>query len=121
MYQVYTDLSSSSPLVLQIPCEARCLGTRLTHSKTTSKRDWNIRDHFLYIQKTDPLQEDVLSVFAGRKDMVLKKEHLAAWQAWHLCVPKKASPPKTKSMDKFDDGMGEMYKSQVIQSELLIP
>ena len=38
-------------------------------------------------RKPNQLQEDVMSVFADRKDMALKKEHLAAWQAWYLDVP----------------------------------
>ncbi len=34
-----------------IPCEARCFGTRLTHSKTTCKRDWSIREQQPWYEK----------------------------------------------------------------------
>ncbi len=42
-------------LVLQIPSEARCFfGTRLTPSKTTSRREWSIREVQKCEQKTHP-------------------------------------------------------------------
>ena len=68
---VEEDDSSFSSLQLQIPCEARCLGTRLTHSKKTTTAEgshWSIRA-FLFLSHilpetniapaTNPLEKEI--------------------------------------------------------------